>query len=194
VEPDLEALAVLPLVRGVRRLLQGEADDAFCLRPGFVAGVRLLQRYGFHFELCVYHHQLSAAVELVRRCPEVRFVLDHVGKPGIREGRLDPWRRDIDALAGLPNAACKLSGLVTEADHAGWTEADLDPYIAHVLAAFGGERLMFGSDWPVATLACAYPRWLEVLDRALAGLGEADRRRLFHDNAMDWYRIGPTIG
>lgn len=192
-EPDLAALAALPLVRGVRRLLQGETDDAFCLRPDFVAGVRLLQHYGLHFELCVYYHQLSAAVELVRRCPEVRFVLDHIGKPGIRERRLDPWRRDIEALAELPNSVCKLSGLVTEADHAGWTEADLDPYISHVLAAFGPARLMFGSDWPVATLACAYPRWLEVLDRALAGLAEADRRRVYHDNAVDWYRIGATI-
>lgn len=192
--PDLEALAALPLVRGVRRLLQGEADAAFCLRPGFVAGVQLLPRHGLHFELCVFHRQLGAAVELVRRCPEVRFILDHIGKPAIRAGRLDPWRAEIDELAQLPNVVCKLSGLVTEADHAAWTEADLAPYVAHVLAAFGPARLMFGSDWPVATLACPYRRWLEVLDSALAGLTEVDRRRIFHDNAMEWYRIEPTIG
>jgi L-fuconolactonase len=190
--PDLEALARLPLVRGVRRLLQDEADDAFCLRPGFVEGVRLLPRHGFHFEICVYHRQLGAAVELVRRCPEVRFVLDHAGKPGIREGLLDPWRGQIEDLAGLPNVVCKLSGLVTEADHAAWTEADLSPYIEHLLATFGSARLMFGSDWPVSTLACPYPRWLEVVDRALARLAEPDRRRVYRDNAVDWYRMGAT--
>jgi L-fuconolactonase len=188
-EADLVALTAMPEVRGVRRLLQGEADDAFCLRPAFVDGVRRLPAHGFHFEICVYHRQLGAAVELVRRCPEVRFVLDHVGKPGIREGLLEPWRAQIRELAALPNVVCKLSGLVTEADHVAWTEDQLRPYIDHVVACFGFERLMFGSDWPVATLAADYRRWVETLDRALAGTGEADLRRLYRDNAVAWYRL-----
>jgi L-fuconolactonase len=189
VEADLAALQALPLVRGVRRLLQGEADDAFCLQPSFIEGVRLLPRFGFHFEICVYHRQLGAALELVRRCPEVRFVLDHIGKPGIRDGLLDPWRAEIEALAALPNVVCKLSGLVTEADHAGWTPQQLRPYIDHVVGCFGFSRLMFGSDWPVATLAASYGRWLVTLDTALAGADEADLALLYRDNAKAWYRL-----
>lgn len=190
VAEDLKVLRELPLVRGIRRLLQGEPDDAFCLRPDFLAGVRLLPDHGFHFEICVYHRQLGAAVELVRRCPEVRFVLDHAGKPGIAAGLLDPWRAQIEDLATLPNVACKLSGLVTEADHNRWKPSDLEPYIRHVVTCFGWDRLMFGSDWPVATLAASYPRWIATLDAVLAGTSEAELRRLYRDNAWTWYRLG----
>jgi len=192
VEADLVALRGLPLVRGVRRLLQGEADDAFCLRDGFVEGVRLLPRFGFHFEICVHHRQLGAALELARRCPEVRFVLDHVGKPAIRDRLLEPWRTQIADLAALPNTVCKLSGLVTEADHAAWTDAGLRPYVDHAVACFGAGRLMFGSDWPVATLACPYRRWVETLDAALAGMDAGDLRRVYRENAIAWYRLEAT--
>ena len=192
VEPDLEALAAMPLVRGVRRLLQDEADEAFCLRPGFVEGVRLLARYGLHGEICVYHRQLGAVLELARRCPETRLVLDHSGKPGIKDGSWEPWATQIKALAGLPNTVCKLSGLVTEADHAAWTPAQLRPYIEHVVAGFGFDRLMFGSDWPVLGLAASYQRWVATLDAALAGAGEAELRRFYRDNALDYYRLAAT--
>src|SRR6185436_7845981 len=116
--------------------------------------------------LCVYQRQLPAVIELVRLCPSVRFVLDHAGKPAIRERRLDPWREHLRALSLLPNTWCKLSGMVTEADHTTWQPDDLRPYIDHVLLCFGYDRTMFGSDWPVATLASAYPRWLEVVRQA----------------------------
>lgn len=183
----LEALAAVPRVRGVRRLLQDEPDDAFCLRPGFVAGVRRLARLGLRCDLCVYHRQLGAVVELVRRCPEVSFVLDHGGKPGIRARLLDPWRERIRALARLPNVTCKLSGLASEADPAAWTADDLRPYLAHLVDAFGPDRLMFGGDWPVSSLATPYPRWVEVVDAALAGLPEAGRRRVFEGTAAAVY-------
>lgn len=192
VEPDLAALAAMPLVRGVRRLLQGEPDDAFCLRPGFVEGVRLLARHGLHGEICIYHRQLAAAVELARRCPDTRLVLDHIGKPGIRDGLWQPWAAGIRALAELPNTVCKLSGLVTEADHAAWTPEQLRPYIEHVVACFGFDRLLFGSDWPVLSLASTYPRWVATLDAALAGASEAELRRLYRDNALAYYRLEDT--
>lgn len=195
VRPFLEALAAAgPRVKGVRRLLQGEADPAFCLRPGFVRGVELLAEHGLSFDLGVVHHQLAAVVELVRRLPGVSFVLDHVGKPDIKARQLDPWREQISALAALPNVVCKVSGLVTEADHARWTADDLAPYVAHVLAAFGEDRVLFGGDWPVATLAAPYPRWVATLDALTTDLSDAARRKLWAENARRVYRLGAAGG
>ncbi len=195
VRPYIEALTeVGPLVKGVRRLLQGEADPEFCLRPGFVRGVELLGEVGLSFDLCVRQGQLPAVTELVRRVPQVSFVLDHVGKPPIAAGVLDPWREEIDALAAVPNVACKVSGLVTEADRAGWTAADLAPYVGHVLAAFGEDRVLYGSDWPVATLASPYPRWVETLDALTADLSPDAKRKLWAENARRLYRLGDGDG
>jgi L-fuconolactonase len=189
VTPDLEKLAAHELTRGIRRLLQEEADDEFCLRPGFVEGVRLLARFDLSFELCVYHRQLASAVELVRRCPDVRFALDHAGKPGIRDGLMEPWRTHVAELAALPNVWCKLSGLITEADHAKWSSAQLRPYMKHVIERFGFERVMFGSDWPVSEQTHRYDEWVEIADWALADASHAERRRLFRDNAVAFYRL-----
>ena len=189
VTPDLEKLAAHGLTRGIRRLLQDEPDDAFCLRPGFVEGVRLLARFDLSFDICVYHRQLASAVELPRRCPDVRFVLDHMGKPGIRDGLMEPWRTHVEELALLPNVWCKLSGLITEADHQNWTREQLRPYLDHVIERFGFERVMFGSDWPVAEQTHRYPEWVEVVEQALAGVSEEERRALFRDNAIAFYRL-----
>jgi L-fuconolactonase len=189
VTPDLEKLAAHGLTRGIRRLLQDEPDDAFCLRPGFVEGVRLLARHGLSFDICVYHRQLAGAVELVRRCPEVRFVLDHAGKPGIRDGLMEPWRTHIAELAALPNVWCKLSGLITEADHVNWTREQLRPYIDHVIERFGFARVMFGSDWPVAEQTHRYDEWVEIVDQAVVDASDDERRKLFRDSAIAFYRL-----
>jgi L-fuconolactonase len=190
VRPYLEALAALgALVKGVRRNLQGERDPEFCLRRDFVAGVRLLETFGYAFDICIRHDQLPAVTTLVRDCPTARFVLDHLGKPAIRERQLDPWRDQLAALAALPNVACKLSGLVTEAEWHQWRPEDLAPYVTHTLAVFGPNRVLFGSDWPVVTLASSYRRWVETLDSLTAHLSADDRRRLWSDNARRWYRL-----
>lgn len=185
----LATLARNPLVKGVRRSLQGEADPAFCLRPEFVDGVKVLAESGYSFDLCIVHDQLPAVTRLVRQCPEIRFVLDHAGKPPIREQRVEPWRKDLRMLAALPNVWCKLSGLVTEADHKHWTLDHLQPYIAHVVDCFGFDRVMFGGDWPVSTLVTDYPRWVETLGRAVAGATAGDLKKLFHDNARRFYHL-----
>jgi L-fuconolactonase len=192
ITPDLEKLAAHDLTRGIRRLLQDEPDDAFCLRPAFVEGVRLLTRFDLSFDICVYHRQLASAVELVRRCPEVRFVLDHAGKPGVRDGLMEPWRTHVEELAALPNVWCKLSGLITEADQASWTREQLRPYIDHVIECFGFERVMFGSDWPVSEQTHRYGEWVEIVDWALAGATVDERRRLLRDNAIAFYRLGAS--
>jgi L-fuconolactonase len=185
---EIERLLEHGRLKGIRRLLQDEADAAFCLRPGFVEGVRLLARHDLPFDICVYHRQLAAALELARRCPEVRFVLDHLGKPGIRDGLMQPWRTEVSALAALPNVWCKISGLITEAGP-DWTREQLRPYLHHALGAFGFERAMFGSDWPVSEQTHRYEEWVEIVDRAVGGTSEAERRRLFRDNARAFYRL-----
>lgn len=188
--PYLAGLRALgPRIKGVRRLLQDEPDPTFCLQPGFIAGVKLLADFGFSFDICIRHQQLAAATELVRRCPGTSFVLDHIGKPAIADAVRDPWRAQIADLAALPNVVCKVSGLVTEAG-ADWTAGDLAPYVAHVLDVFGPQRVMFGSDWPVATLAASYGSWVEALDDLTDALTPEARRALWADNARRVYRLG----
>src|SRR5579884_3300046 len=156
--------SISPLIKGVRRNLQDEADPTFCLRPDFVRGVQLVAEYGFSFDICVRHHQFPMVVEVVRRCPDTRFILDHLGKPGIKNHILDPWREHLAQLAALPNVWCKVSGLVTEADPQRWTPDDLAPYLAYALEVFGEDRVVFGGDWPVLLLASSYDWWIETLD------------------------------
>jgi L-fuconolactonase len=191
VETDvaLDALRARPLVRGVRHLIQGQADPRFCLRPEFVAGVQGVGARGLSFDLCVKPPQLPAVVELVRLCPETSFVLDHAGKPDIRGGVLDPWRAHMAELARLPNVVCKLSGLVTEADPAAWTPAQLRPYFDHLIASFGASRLLFGSDWPVVKQAATYQRWLDTVLSLIEPLVPVHRDAIMSGNARRVYRL-----
>jgi L-fuconolactonase len=176
-------------IKGIRRLIQSEADPTFCLRPDFVTGVQLLPEYGFSFDICIVHSQLASTVELVRRCPRTSFVLDHVAKPGIRAGLLDPWREHIRQLADLPNVSCKISGMVTEADFQNWTGTDLTPYVEHVWHCFGEDRVMFGSDWPVVLQAASYRRWVDTLDTLLADKSPTALQKFWAGNARRFYRL-----
>lgn len=187
--PALEKLAQNPLIKGVRRIIQFEPDIEFCLQPDFVKGVQALADYNFSFDICIFHPQLANTIKLVKQCPNVKFILDHIGKPDIKQHLLDPWRQEIQTLASLPNVWCKVSGLVTEADHEHWTEDDLKPYIDHVVSAFGFDRVIYGGDWPVAYQATEYPRWVETLAWAVSGCSEAELRKLFHDNAIAFYKL-----
>ena len=191
VSADLAAYAALPGARGVRRLLERHlGEPGWAMREPFVEAVRSLRAHDLSFDLCLRHPQMREAAGLVRACPDVRFVLDHIGKPGIRDGLSEPWRENIAALAALPNVWCKVSGVVTEADHATWTQGDVAPYVAHAIACFGYDRVMFGGDWPVSELASSYARWVETVDRTVAGASTAERRRLYRDNANAFYRLG----
>jgi L-fuconolactonase len=187
----LAALAARPLVRGVRHLLQDDPDPDLCRRPAFVEGVREVGRQGLCFEICARESQLAGALYLVQACPGTRFVLDHGGKPEIRSGRLDPWRAHVEALAALPNVACKLSGLVTEAGALGGRIEALQPYVDHLVAAFGPDRLIFGSDWPVlsATPGCTYRGWLALAHDLLRSLSHGARDAVFSANARRIYGL-----
>ncbi|HET7717021.1 MAG TPA: amidohydrolase family protein [Bauldia sp.] len=190
IESDIAKYAKLPHARGVRRLIQKHAGEpGWCLRPDFVAAVKLLPRYNLTFDLCIFHPQLADTIELVRRCPEVGFILDHIGKPGIKDGITQPWRSEMRELAELPNVICKISGVVTEADHKSWTYDQVAPYIAHAIETFGFDRVAFGGDWPVSELAVRYADWVGIVDRVIAGASDAEKRKLYRDNAIRFYRL-----
>jgi len=187
--PALEELARNPLIKGIRRIIQFEPDMDFCLRPEFVRGVQALPDYGFNFDICINHLQLANTIRMVAQCPNVQFILDHIGKPDIRGQIFEPWATQLRELAQFPNVWCKMSGLVTEADHQRWTPADLRPYIQQVIDCFGFERVIYGGDWPVAYQATEYPRWVHTLMDAVAGCTPAQLRQLFRDNAISFYRL-----
>lgn len=188
--PYLERLQQRPLVRGVRRLLQREAVD-FAVQPDFVHGVQLLPNYGFSFDICVKHQQLAAVNQLVTQCPEVQFVLDHIGKPDIASSEFSGWQKQITRLSSFPNVYCKISGVITEADWASWNVDLLRPYVDHVVDSFGMERVMFGSDWPVVNLAGSYSRWFDALLTTVDHLNENEKQQLFSTNCQNFYRINP---
>ena len=185
---QLDALSAVPLVRGVRQNIQGETAG-FALQPEFGAGVRAAGKRGFSFDLCITHDQLGEAIELVRQCPATRFILDHCAKPSIREGLLDPWRRQLAELAKFDNVVCKLSGLLTEADPESWAARQLLPYAQHVIDTFGPDRLLYGSDWPVMTLAGTYCDWLKFARALTEGWSESEQQRFFHSNAVEAYGL-----
>jgi L-fuconolactonase len=186
----LQELSRRPLVRGVRHLIQGEADPGFCLSTTFVSGVQECGRLGLSFDICVRHPQLASVTELVRRCPGTTFVLDHAGKPDLRSSILESWRSNITEMAKLPNVSCKVSGLMTEAGTAALEFDRFEPVVAHLLATFGPQRLLFGSDWPVVKLAAAYATWLGMAKKLLAPLSESEQALIFNGNAARVYRLG----
>lgn len=186
---DLESLLEHRILRGIRRIIQFEPDLEFCLRPDFVRGVQLLEEYDLTFDICIDHRHLQNTIEFVRRCPRVRFILDHFGKPDVRNGTLDPWRRQLRDLASFPNVHCKVSGLTTEADHDAWTTRDLRPYIEHAIDVFGFDRLIYGGDWPVCTQATSLIGWVDALDEIMAGSSDDELERLYRSNAAAFYGI-----
>jgi predicted TIM-barrel fold metal-dependent hydrolase len=189
VEPELEQVRQNPILRAIRRLIQTQADPEFCVRPHFIAGLKLLANHDLAFDICILHQQMPNVIKMVRQCPEVRFVLDHIGKPGIKAGLFDPWRAHIKELAAMPNVVCKISGVSTEADHANWTREQLEPYIAYTIETFGFDRIMYGGDWHVLELAGTYPQWVEIVDWVVEGSTAEEKRKLFRDNAIATYRL-----
>lgn len=188
VQPDLERLANLPTVRGIRRLIQAE-PLGFALQKDFILGVQSLAKYNLSFDICVFHHQLVDIVELVKQCPQVDFVLDHAGKPNIQAGLLEPWREHITALAQFENVSCKISGMITEADYKSWSPEHLQLYIEHILETFGSTRLMFGSDWPVVNLAGNFQQWFETVKSFIDSLSYDEQQAIWHSNANIFYRL-----
>lgn len=186
---DLERFAKHPKLRGVRHVLHDEPDDLYMLRQDFNRGISLLKGFGLVYDVLIFERHLPQTIEFVDMHPNQVFVVDHIAKPRIRDGVIQPWRERMLELGRRPNVYCKLSGVVTEADWKAWTAEQVRPYIDVALEAFGPKRLMFGSDWPVILLASPYKRWVETVEGALSSLSEDERRRIFGGTAIEAYHL-----
>ena len=189
VERQLAELARHPRFKGVRHIAQSEPDDRFLVREDVLHGIAALEPFGLAYDILIYARQLPAAIELARRFPRQPFVLDHIAKPEIEAGRISPWKEQVRELAASPNVLCKVSGMVTEAAWKGWTAAAFRPYLDVVFEAFGPDRLMFGSDWPVCLLAGDYRTVLGLVEDYMAGRPAAEREKVLGGNAARFYRI-----
>ncbi len=186
-DTQIESVAHPKLV-GIRHIVQAERDD-FLLDDRFRRGVEHLARHGLAYDILIYARQMPAAIDFASRLPGVRLVLDHLGKPEIKRNGFDSWRRDLDRLAAIPHMCAKLSGLVTEADWNRWTIEDLHRYVNAAIDAFGPERLMFGSDWPVCTLAAPYGRVIEIIRRAIDGRPQSEQDSIFGGTARRLWNL-----
>ena len=189
VRPHLQRFAANPKLRGVRHVVQDEADPRYILRADFNQGIRALREFKLRYDILIFERHLPAAIEFVDRHPDQVFILDHVAKPRIKERILKPWDANMRELAKRQNVYCKLSGMVTEADVKKWTPATLQPYIDVVLAAFGPRRIMYGSDWPVMLLAGDYVRWHDVVSHAISKLSGSEQDRILGGTAAEAYGL-----
>ena len=186
---SLAKYAENPWLKGVRHVVQDEPDDRFILGEDFNRGITLLKEFNLVYDILIYERQLAPSIEFVDRHPELVFVLDHVAKPRIRGGAMEPWADLMRQMAERPNVSCKLSGMATEADWANWTESQLIPYLDVALEVFGPDRLMFGSDWPVARLAVEYGPWVKLMTTYLSKLSLSEQAAIWGENAIQAYKL-----
>lgn len=176
-------------VCGFRHIVQSEPDDRFLVREDFCRGISALQEFNFTYDILIYPRQFFAAIDLVRRFPEQRFVIDHMAKPAIRTGALKAWARYIREIAAQPNVWCKLSGLVTEAEWKNWNPEQFQPFYDVVLKAFGPDRLIFGSDWPVCLLSGTYMQVKKLATGLIAELTAEQQEKIMGLNAVSFYNL-----
>jgi len=189
VSDSLAQFASNSKLKAVRHVLQDEADENYMLRGDFNKGIAALRRFDLVYDVLNFERHLPQTIKFVDKHPQQVFVLDHVAKPEIRHNVLDPWRENIQVLARRENVYCKLSGLVTEANHRSWTPDQLRPYVEVVLEAFGANRIMFGSDWPVCLLACEYKRWFSIVTDFISTLSPAEQKQVLGETAIRAYRL-----
>lgn len=189
VADDLDRFAADPRLKGVRHVLHDEQDDFYMLRDDFNRGVSLLASRGLAYDILIFEKHLPQTLTFVDRHPNQIFVVDHIAKPKIRAGELSPWHKNLAELARRENVYCKISGMATEADWTAWTQEQLRPYFDAVLQAFGPSRLMFGSDWPVLTLAGSYQRWVETFRWFIADLSPHEQEQIGRGTAIRAYRL-----
>lgn len=176
-------------LKAVRHVVQGEPDPKFILGKNFNRGISQLKKYGLVYDILILEHQLPNTIRFVDQHPDQQFVLDHIAKPRIKANELEPWTKNIRELAKRKNVSCKISGMVTEADFNNWTEEQLKPYFEVVFNAFGPNRLMYGSDWPVCLVATEYANWLSLVKRQLAQFSENEQNMIFYKNAVEVYQL-----
>lgn len=184
----VERLAQNPKVRGLRRILH-QSPDELGRRPIFAENLKRLAAYGLSFDFCVLPHQIPIAISIARAAPDVQFIVDHCGVPNVKDKAFEPWRANMSAIAELPNVAAKVSGVIAYGDPVNWTVGDLRPFVEHTISAFGWDRVVWGSDWPVCTLTADLGRWVAATHEILSGTSEDEKAGLLHRNAERIYRL-----
>ena len=188
-ESQVEEFKDRPKFVGIRHVVQDEQDDDFIVRPDVLRGLAVLEKHDIAFDLLFYVKHLKHAATVARRFPKLRLVIDHLAKPVIKTGEMDNWIGHFNAAAEFPNVFCKLSGMVTEADWTHWRPQDLRPYVDTALLAFGPQRCMFGSDWPVCELAATYQQVFDALNECIGGVSMTERLQILGGTAQDFYRV-----
>jgi L-fuconolactonase len=189
VEERLNHYAQFEKMKGFRHVLQGEKDRAFMLQPSFMNGISLLKKYNFTYDILIFPDQLQHSLELVKAFPTQPFVIDHIAKPYIKDKNISEWQKDIKAIAEQENVYCKISGMVTEADWTQWKKEDLTPYMDVVVEAFGTNRIMYGSDWPVCLVAGPYEKIAGLVKDYFAAFSATEQELFFGGNAIKFYNL-----
>jgi L-fuconolactonase len=187
-EERLQFFSQYNIIKGWRHIVQSESND-FLLREDFQNGIKALAQYNCTYDILIYHYQLKSALEIVSKFPNQKFVIDHCAKPDIGKKNIDEWKVLMKQMAQHPNVYCKLSGLLTETKWKQWSPADFYPYLDVVFEAFGTDRLMFGSDWPVMLLSGIYVQWKSLLEKYMENFIEEDRLNVFGENAIQFYNL-----
>jgi len=189
IEKDLDYLSQFEKLKGFRHVLQGEKDRAFMLQPSFMNGISLLKKYNFTYDILIFPDQLQHSLELVKAFPAQPFVIDHIAKPSIKDKNINGWKKDMKAIAEHENVYCKISGMVTETDWKQWKKNDFTPYIDTVVEAFGTDRIMYGSDWPVCLVAGSYEKVAGIVKDYFAAFSSAEQDLFFGGNAIKFYNL-----
>ncbi|MEM7381975.1 MAG: amidohydrolase family protein [Bacteroidota bacterium] len=189
IEMQLEKYSSEEKIKGYRHVVQGEPDHNFLLRSDFLRGISLLEKFDSTYDILIFPHQLGASLEFVRRFPKQQFVLDHIAKPYIKDGYFDGWAVLMKELAKHENVHCKLSGMITEADYNNWTPKQIEPYMNVVLEAFGADRLMYGSDWPVCLVAGSYTQVKNLVTDFISTLSQEEQSHIMGTNAQKFYKL-----
>ena len=189
IEEYLEKYVDEEKLKGVRHVIQGEPDPEFMLRKDFNHGISLLKKYSLAYDILIVERQLPNTIRFVDQHPDQLFVLDHIAKPLIVRNELSPWKENIQELAKRENVNCKISGMVTEADYQKWTPSQLLPYFEVIMKAFGPDRLLFGSDWPVCLVATTYTNWMNLVRKNIASYTETEQAKIMGENALRLYKL-----
>jgi L-fuconolactonase len=186
---ELNAYRSFSLLKGFRNVIQGQDDNRYFTNKLFLEGFSLLHESRYTYDLLVYHGQLPSAIKFSEKYPDQKFILDHCGKPDIKNSSIKHWKRDIRIIAENPNMYCKLSGLVTEADWSHWNYQQISPYLEIAGEYFGTDRLCFGSDWPVCLLAAKYEKVLDIINAFCRQVTDTEREKIFSGNAISFYQL-----
>lgn len=189
IRQELEIYKEHSVLKGFRHVLQGEVDRAYMLRKDFCRGIAALKDFGYTYDILIYPDQLPYMETFVRQFPDQQFIIDHLAKPYIKKGEIKDWKEYIEKIAAYPNVFCKLSGMVTEADWSGWKKEDFTPYLDEVVAAFGTQRLVYGSDWPVCLVVASYAEILQIVEDYFSLFSETEKAAIFGGNAVQFYNL-----